>query len=74
MNKSKLQIRKARLALYLKAEQAILSGQSYEIEGLKLTRASLEYVQRAIKELEDNIERLMGRGRGRRRYAVPMDR
>ena len=71
---SKLQIKKARLALYLKAEKAILSGQSYEIEGLKLTRASLEYVQKAIRELESDIARLSGSGRARRRCIVPMDR
>ena len=36
--KEQLHIAESRLALYYKAEKAILAGQSYEIEGLKLTR------------------------------------
>ena len=35
--KEQIHIAESRLALYYKAETAILSGQSYEMEGLKLT-------------------------------------
>ena len=47
--------KKERLNLYLQAEQAILSGQSYEIEGLKLTRADLKTVENMIEALERAI-------------------
>lgn len=47
--------KKERLNLYLQAEQAILSGQSYEVEGLKLTRADLKTVEDMIEALERAI-------------------
>lgn len=39
----------AQLALYLAAEAAALSNQSYEIAGRKLTRANLAEIQAGIK-------------------------
>jgi hypothetical protein len=70
----KLEIKKARLKLYLTAEKAILSGQSYEIEGLKLTRANLKDVQTMIANLEAAVEKLSGNRRARLKYVVPGDR
>ncbi len=37
------------LAAYLAAETAVLSGQSYEINGRRVTRANLEEIQAGIK-------------------------
>jgi hypothetical protein len=39
----------AQLAAYLAAETAVLSGQSYEINGRRLTRADLTAIQAGIK-------------------------
>ena len=62
MNKSsiriKLELLNQRLLLYLKAEQAILSGQAYKVEGLELTRADLSAVQNMIRKLQDDIDAL----------------
>ena len=71
---TKLGLKKARLKLYLAAEKAILSGQSYEIEGLKLTRANLKDVQTMIARLEAAIEKLSGKQRAGTKFIVPIDR
>ena len=70
-NSEKLAVAKARLTLYYKAEKAILSGQSYEIEGLKLTRADLGKVQSMIANLENKVERLSSSEGSRRRIVIP---
>ena len=44
-------IQSERLRAYLEAEQAILRGQSYTLEGRTLTRASLGTVRRVIDDL-----------------------
>ena len=72
-NKTRLQVAKMRLELYLKAERAILSGQSYEAEGLKLTRANLADVQDMIADLEAQIGKLEAGNYKRRRIIVPKD-
>ena len=72
-NKTRLQVAKTRLELYLKAERAILSGQSYEAEGLKLTRANLADVQDMIADLEALIGKLEAGSYKRRRIIVPKD-
>ena len=64
--KEQLHIAESRLTLYYKAEKAILSGQSYEIEGLKLTRANLNM----ISALESKISALKAQLRGRARFRV----
>ena len=74
----KLEILRARLLMYYRAEKAILTGQSYEIEGLKLTRADLRKVIQMIAELEDEIRRVEAESgfrvvRSRIRYVVPAD-
>ena len=59
--REKIELLSNRLLLYLKAEQAILSGQSYKIEGLELTRANLANVQSMITKLMSDIEMLKAR-------------
>lgn len=44
-------IQNQRLALYLEAERAVLSGQSYTIGNRTLTRASLSEIRKAIDAL-----------------------
>lgn len=60
----------ARLDAYLAAELAILKNQSYELEGRKLTRASLATVRQGIAELRSELATAQGaplrRGRARR--------
>ena len=68
--KEQIQISESRLALYYKAEKAILSGQSYEIEGLKLTRANLKDVQNMINTLESKISALKAKLRGRAKFRI----
>ncbi len=53
-------------AAYLKAEQAILTGQNYSIEGLSVSRPDLEMVARRIKELNREILDLQTSQRGGR--------
>ncbi len=68
--KEQIQIAESRLILYYKAEKAILAGQSYEAEGLKLTRANLKDVQNMIATLENKISALKARLRGRAKFRV----
>lgn len=68
--KEEMYIAESRLTLYYKAEKAILSGQSYEVEGLKLTRANLKDVQNMIASLENKISALKARQRGRTKFRV----
>ena len=67
--KEKIAFLNGRLALYLDAEEAILSGQSYRIEGLELTRANLADVQSMIRSLYNQIEELEARLTRSRRYS-----
>jgi len=68
--KEQIHIAESRLTLYYKAEKAILSGQSYEIEGLKLTRANLKDVQSMINTLESKISALNAKLRGRAKFRI----
>ncbi|MEO8153576.1 MAG: hypothetical protein ABI605_10940 [Rhizobacter sp.] len=63
----------AQLALYLAAEAAVLSNQSYEIAGRKLTRADLAAIQQGIKIWNDRAVTLgsASAGRSRSRTIVP---
>ena len=65
-----IHIAESRLTLYYKAEKAILSGQSYEVEGLKLTRANLKDVQNMIAALENKISALKAKQRGRAKFRI----
>ena len=57
------------LTLYLAAEVAVLSGQSYEIAGRKLTRANLDTIQAGITTWDGRVKQLSlstsARGRAR---------
>ena len=68
--KEQIYIAESRLTLYYKAEKAILSWQSYEAEGLKLTRANLKDVQNMIATLENKISALKAKQRGRAKFRV----
>lgn len=58
----------AQLDAYLAAETAVLSGQSYEIAGRKLTRANLADIQSGIRIWNQRLQALSP---GRRRAIVP---
>ncbi|MBR0094765.1 MAG: hypothetical protein IJP91_05760 [Synergistaceae bacterium] len=68
--KEKLKLANDRLLLYLKAEQAILSGQSYEIGDRKLTRANLKDVVNTINSLKKEIALLEAKLRGKARIRI----
>ena len=68
--KEQLRITEARLARYYNAEKAILSGQSYEVEGLKLTRANLKDVQNMIASLEKTISALNAKLKGKAKFRI----
>ena len=68
--KEQIYIAESRLTLYYKAEKAILAGQSYEAEGLKLTRANLKDVQNMIAALENKISALKAKQRGRAKFRI----
>ncbi len=44
-------IQHTRLQMYLEAERAVLSGQSYQIGNRQLTRANLSEIRKAIDDL-----------------------
>jgi hypothetical protein len=62
----------AQLTLYLAAESAVLTGQSYEIAGRKLTRAALGEIRTGITTWDARVKQLSLRatGRGRSRTIV----
>ncbi len=63
----------ARLATYLAAEEAVLSGQSYTIGDRALTRADLAKIQEGIKAWDERVKTLSGSaiGAGRVRTVRP---
>ncbi len=71
--KTPLEMAQDRLALYYEAERRVLVGQSYTIGDRQLTRANLAEIRRAIDDLKDEIEQLLGRSRGFSRRVVFMD-
>lgn len=52
----------AQLASYLAAETAVLSGQQYEINGRRLTRANLAEIQTGIQIWNSRVIRLTNGG------------
>ena len=69
---TELEILRERLKLYLKAERDILSGQTVEVEGMRLTRASLDVVRRQINNLRIELRKLdRDKPRSRIRVIVP---
>lgn len=71
------EILERRLLRYMEAEDAILSGQSYSVEGLSLTRADLDTVRKVIAQLDNQLAAIKakesGTSRSRLRYVVPVD-
>jgi hypothetical protein len=63
----------AQLALYLSAEAAVLSRQSYTIAGRSMTLADLKSIQAGIMLWDARCRSLdvIGLGRGRARTIVP---
>lgn len=55
------------LDAYLAAETAVLSGQSYEIAGRKLTRADLDSIQKGIESWNARVGTLGNKAQGRSR-------
>jgi hypothetical protein len=55
------------LTLYLAAESAVLTGQSYEIAGRKLTRAALGEIRNGITTWDARVKQLSQRASGRSR-------
>lgn len=68
---------KERLKIWLEAEAAIATGQSYTIGNRKLERANLSQVREQIKFWQNELAKAEARenGRGRRRVTrvVPRD-
>lgn len=68
---------KERLQMWLDAEAAIASGQSYSIDNRRLERANLSQVREQIKFWQNELIKAEAResGRGRRRVTriVPRD-
>lgn len=48
----------AQLAAYLEAETKVLSGQSYELLGRKLTRADLASIQAGINNWDAKVKQI----------------
>jgi hypothetical protein len=65
----------AQLALYLAAEEAVLSGQSYRIQTAggerELRRANLAEIQQGIKTWNERAQTLGATSLGRNRVVVP---
>lgn len=55
------------LTAYLDAETAVLSGQSYELAGRRLTRADLDSIQTGINAWDKRVKELSSRASGVRR-------
>ena len=55
------------LDAYLAAETAVLTGQSYEIAGRKLSRADLDSIQTGIKTWNARVVTLSNQAHGRSR-------
>lgn len=59
------------ILLCREAEEAVLSGQEYEIEGKKLTRANLSQIMKLKNYYENEMERLQaGLEKGRYAYRI----
>lgn len=61
----------AKLSQYLAAEEAILTNQSYSIDGRSLTRADLDSVQKGVTLWNMRVKRLSRGGGIRARGVTP---
>lgn len=71
--KERLAIYKARLKIYLEAEEAVLLNQEYTIGTKSLKRADLGTIRAAIKDLEKQIDALEAGGKNKAFRFVPRD-
>lgn len=62
LKKERLERYKTRLAMYYKAEEAVLLNQEYRIGTRSLRRADLSTIREAIEDLEGQIEALESTG------------
>lgn len=62
LQKKRLERYKGRLAMYYKAEEAVLLNQEYTIGSRSLKRADLATIRGAIKELESQVSMLESSG------------
>lgn len=71
------EIAKQHLEMWLKAEEAVSTGQSYQIEKMQLTRASLKQIRESISFWEGKVAEAereeQGRGRNRIYHFAPHD-
>ena len=58
------EIAKQHLEMWLKAEEAVSTGQSYQIEQMQLTRASLKQIRESIPFGRARWQKPSGRNRG----------
>lgn len=58
MNKTPLERAEEMLGLYYEAEKKVLLGQSYEIDGRKITRANIKEIRNGIELYEGKVARL----------------
>lgn len=71
--KERLATYKARLKIYLEAEEAVLLNQEYTIGTKSLKRADLGTIRAAIKDLEKQIDALEAGGQNKAFRFVPRD-
>lgn len=64
----------AKLAQYLAAEEAVLTGQRYEIAGRVLQRADLASIQKGIELWNGRVRDLTSKSAGRTRVRILMPR
>lgn len=62
-----LAIAEQRLTDYLSAESKVLSGQSYEISGRRLTRADLSEIRAGIEIWDNRVKQFTEKAAGRSR-------
>lgn len=64
---------RAMLALYITAEETVLTGQSYQIKDRTLTRANLREIRKGRAEWSTLVGRLEHGGGVRSRRVIPRD-
>ncbi len=71
------EIARRHLEMWLEAEEAVSTGQSYQIEQMTLTRASLKQIRESITYWEEKVAAIeheeKGRGRNRIYHFSPHD-
>jgi len=73
MNNEDLKIAREMRRDWIKAEQAVMTGQEYKMGTRTLIRADLEQIGKRIKFWDNEIARLEGRPRNRVQQVIPRD-